>query len=160
MKRFVAIKGIVLFILIFIVPAIIVGILLLVYLPESCEWRNIGIILCSGTVIAAIIAIVSMRYCEAVVITDTSIENIFSDGTRNWGWIEEPSEIQSYKITDCNEGKKYYKNCRVKKILLIDFGNGNVKYIAMSWFTKKQIEKILATIEERREKLKQIKETE
>ncbi len=152
MKRFVAIKSILLFVFIFILPAIIVGTLLLC-LVEPCEWRNFVVAFCVAAIVAAIIAIVSMRYCEAVVITDTSLENLFSDGTRNWGWIEELSEIISLKVTDRNEGKKYYKNCRVKKILLIDFGNGNVKYIAMSWFTKKQIEKILATIEERRKAL-------
>ncbi len=152
MKRFVAIKGIVLLIFSFIIPEIIIAILLLC-LVEPCEWRNYGIVICLIAVICTIIELFYLKLSSSIVITETVIKNDFSDGTRNEGWIEEISEIQSYKITDCKEGQKYYKNCKAKKILLIDFGNGNVKYIAMSWFTKKQIEKILATIEERRKAL-------
>ena len=85
----------------------------------------------------------------SVIIDKTMITNLVRDGTYNEGWAEEISRIQSVALVDNIAVKKYYYNCKSKKALLIDFGRGNVKYIAMDEFTKGQRKRLLELLQKR-----------
>lgn len=95
------------------------------------------------------------RYVYLGINEESIICEVFDGKTDNSGWVEEIKNIKNIKITTRQECQKYYKNCHAKKVILIDFGNGNVKYIALTWFTNRQSEKILQTINERIEAIKQ-----
>ena len=83
----------------------------------------------------------------SIVIKDGRLHNNIIDGTSNNGWIEDIKGIKTITVTSCEQVQKYYKNCKAKKVLLIDFGAYNVKYIAITLFTKRQITQILKEIE-------------
>lgn len=150
--KFTPLRYLIILSIIYIVIPVTIMVMLWVFVGTSIITISVTIFSC-GVIMIYPKVLYENRENASIKITSTTIENYINDSTGNSGWIEELVEIQSYKITDCKEGQKYYKNCKAKKILLIDFGNGNVKYIALHEFTKKQIEKILATIEERRKAL-------
>ena len=83
----------------------------------------------------------------SIIIEDGRLHNYIIDGTMNNGWIEDIKDIKTIEVTSCEKAQKYYKNCKAKKVLLIDFGAYNVKYIAVTLFTKRQIAQILKEIE-------------
>ena len=82
----------------------------------------------------------------SIVIENNSITNDLNDGTLNFGWTEEIQNIKKIELVTRSEAQKYYKNCRSKKVLLIDFGSYNVKYIPMDLFTRCQIKRIIKEI--------------
>ena len=86
----------------------------------------------------------------SIVIKDDKLYNNIIDGTLNNGWVEDIKDIQKIQVTCREKVHKYYKNCKAKKVLLIDFGSYNIKYIAVTMFTKRQINQILNEIENRR----------
>jgi hypothetical protein len=69
-----------------------------------------------------------------------------NDGTSNFGWTEEIKSIKKIEVADNKQVKKHFKNCKSNKVLLIDFGFNNFKYISVSLFTNFQINKILMHI--------------
>lgn len=79
----------------------------------------------------------------SIIIQNNRIINYINDGTLNYGWAEDIKNIKRIEIVNNEEVKKYYKNCKSKKVLLIDFGSNNVKYISVGLFTNKQITRIL-----------------
>ena len=79
----------------------------------------------------------------SIVIRNNTLTNYINDGTLNFGLTEEINKIQKIVLVDNAELKKYFKNCKAKKALLIDFGSYNIKYISLSLFTKNQIKQIL-----------------
>lgn len=93
-------------------------------------------------IISPLIYIKNLENSSLVIKEGKIINNVF-DGTSNYGWEERMSNIKTFKIANKNEIMKYYKNCKSKKVLLVDFGNYNIKYISLDLFTKKQIRKIL-----------------
>ncbi len=83
----------------------------------------------------------------SIIIKNNQIINYINDGTSNFGWTEEITIIKSIEIVSNEKIKKYYANCSAKKVLLIDFGYYNIKYISMDLFTNSQIEQILRYIQ-------------
>lgn len=83
----------------------------------------------------------------SILFEEGRIVNYINDGTANFGWAEEIKKINKIEIADNEKVKKFFKNCKSKKVLLIDFGFNNVKYISLSLFTKNQINGILKCIE-------------
>ena len=92
------------------------------------------------------------RESASVVITETTIENYMNDNT-DYMWVEEIVNLKSVKRTTGKECRQYYKGCKAKKVILLDFGNGNIKYIASGLFTRKEEKKIVEAIESRRQAL-------
>ena len=85
----------------------------------------------------------------SVVVDKTMITNLVRDRTDNWGWSEELNKIQSVSLVGNAAVKPYYYNCKSKCAMLIDFGRGNVKYIAMDEFTKGQRKRLLKLLQKR-----------
>ena len=85
----------------------------------------------------------------SVIIDKTMITNLVRDRTDNWGWSEELNKIQSVSLVGNAAVKPYYYNCKSKCAMLIDFGRGNVKYIAMDEFTKGQRKRLLKLLQKR-----------
>ena len=79
----------------------------------------------------------------SIVIKNNTITNHINDGTSNFGWTEEIGSIRKITLVNNEVIKKHFKNCKAKKVLLIDLGEYNVKYISASLFTKHQIKRIL-----------------
>ena len=77
--------------------------------------------------IIELIFIISPEYCK-LIIKDGTISNFIFDGTDNDGWCENISNIKRVEL--------------VRKAILIDFGNYNIKYIYAGLFSTKQIKKI------------------
>lgn len=96
---------------------------------------------------------------SSIVIDETTIACLLVDGkTDNGQWIEEIENIKSIKICTKSDCIKYYKNCSAKRVILIDFGNGNVKYIPLTGYTNRQAQKMVAMIETQLTKLKSIRQ--
>lgn len=159
MKKIHCIKLIYLDVLIAIILSIIIGILWIVV--GTTEIINaINGFLISIVLFCIPICIWNNIYHLFVAIDEQSIECEVLDGkSGNGGWVEDLVNIQSVKITTKEECRKIYKDCRSKKVILIDFGQGNIKYIALKWFTRKQSQRILETINENLEKLKAPKQS-
>lgn len=147
-KRFIPIKYVILNVSICIIlPLILVGVIWgiwgLTYITIP-----MGIILLLIVLVLSPILFYQNKDSSCIKISSTKIENPIVDRTRNNGWVEELANIQSVKITTKEECRNYYKDCSSKRVLLIDFGNGNIRYIALDWFSKRQSEMILSTIKE------------
>ena len=140
MKRFTPNLYIIFLALIFVlVPIAIIAIVWI--LIDNVIINSLVSFICCGPIILYPISLYQNRESASVVITESSIENYMNDKTLNFAWIEEIVNIQSIVIASREECRKYYKDCNAKKALLIDFGNGNVKYISLNWFTKRQSKK-------------------
>ena len=83
----------------------------------------------------------------SIVFENQQIINYMNDGTSNFGWAEEIREIERIEIINNKEAKKYFKNCKSKKVLLITLASCHKKYISVSLFTNKQIHQIIKYIE-------------
>lgn len=66
----------------------------------------------------------------------------------------EIAKIQNVKVVYRDEIKKYYKDWKAKKILLLDLGDEGYKHIIVTLFSKKQVHDIIDTINARRKILK------
>ena len=154
-KRFIPAMLIVLYICIAIILA---GIVTLFWVLLGVHPISIGISVGYGCIIVFFIPLVacSWKSNSSVIIEENAIFCLLLDGkTNNGHWIETIENIKSIKVTTKEEVQEYYKNCHSKRIILIDFEGGNVKYIPLTGFTKKQTMRMLQTIETQREKLKE-----
>ena len=106
----------------------------------------IGVFL-GGLIIIGPFVYFKNRENASIVIENNTLTNYMNDGTANFGWTEEIEKIKRIEITDGENAKKYYKNCRAKKVLLLDFGSYNIKYISVGLFTDNQIKKILECLQ-------------
>lgn len=102
----------------------------------------LGVLIISGP-----IAYFKNQENASVVFENDTITNYMNDGTSNFGWTEEIKRIKRIELVDNNKAKEYFKNCKSNKVLLLDFGAHNVKYISVGLFTKAQIDRILMHIE-------------
>lgn len=89
----------------------------------------------------------------SVIITETTLTNYMNDGTSNFGWSAEIDTIKAVKLAENRELTKIFKNCRTKKAILIDFGAGNIKYISVSLFSKRQIKNMLDNLESKKQNI-------
>lgn len=156
MKRFTPLFYLILLSTIYVLlPSVIITILWVVVGTSIIS--IMGSIFCGGLIVLYPIVLYQNRENASVVISQNAIENYINDRTSNFGWIEDIINIRSIAITDNIECQKYFKNCKSKRVILIDFGNENVKYIALTWFTNRQAKNMVQTINERREALKNVK---
>lgn len=95
------------------------------------------------------VSLVKNRVNNSVVFENNAVTNFMNDGTDNFWWTEEIDNIRSAEIVDQSDVRKYYKNCRAKKAILIDLGQGNIKYIAVDAFTNREINQILCRLKSR-----------
>lgn len=84
-------------------------------------------------------AFVANKENASVVFTGESVTNHMSDGTSNHGWTEELKNITKVELVGTDEIRKTHKNGKAKKAILIHFGEYNIRYIAVTLFTQKQI---------------------
>ena len=83
-----------------------------------------------------------------IIIQNNTIKNCMSDGTLNFRWTEEIEKIQRIELIS-QEKKEYWGGKVIKrKVILIDFGFGNIKYICVDLFTNGQIEQIINYLSE------------
>ena len=93
------------------------------------------------------------RNNASIVINGKQLMNFMNDGRRTYYggsafiWEENVEKIQSMILTDKTAVQEWYPKCRAKKVLLFDFGGGNVKFISVSLFTEKQLKTIMAHID-------------
>ena len=80
---------------------------------------------------------------SSIIIRNGLLTNNISDGTRNYGWTEEMCYIRKAEAVTQLQVHSYYRSFPGKKAILIDFGKGNIKYIAADLFSKRQIKAIL-----------------
>ena len=142
MKRFVPLKYLFGMIILFIVAPISTTLLLI----SLTGWTELTItitIFMAALVIVGPIVYHQNQENASVVIHNNMITNYINDGTRNFGWTEDICKVRKAEIVDLAHVRQYYKNCTSKKVLFIDFGSNNVKYISVSLFTNNQINKIL-----------------
>ena len=83
----------------------------------------------------------------SIVFENGQIINYMNDGTLNFGWAEEIQKIKRIELSNGEKAKSFFKNCKAKRVLLIDFGSHNIKYISVDLFTNNQINQILKYIE-------------
>ena len=149
MKRFVPLKYILGMCTLFLaVPIIAISLLLYVI-----GINDVTIAICIFLVALVIIGpFVFFKNLEnaSILFKEGKIVNYINDGTANFGWAEEIKKINKIEISDNEKVKKIFKNCKSKKVLLIDFGLYNIKYISVSLFTNNQINQILKYVENRR----------
>lgn len=88
------------------------------------------------------LALITPRFFKLIV-KNGIIENNIMDGTNNDGWREEIANIKSVALVSKEEVQKYYRQFNKRKAILIDFGQGNIKYIHVGLFSKRQIQKIM-----------------
>lgn len=93
-------------------------------------------------VIEEIMFLIAPKHCK-LIIENGTVSNWINDGTQNDGWCESISDIKKIEVVGKEEIQKYYKQFKKSKAILIDFGNGNVKYIYAGWFSKRQIKQIM-----------------
>ena len=93
-------------------------------------------------IIAEILFLLEPEYCK-ILIDNGTISNFIFDGTDNDGWCEEISGVKSVVLVGKEEIQKHYSQFNKSKAILIDFGNGNIKYIYAGLFSKKQINQII-----------------
>lgn len=146
MKKFVPLK----YVLGMIALFVIIPISIFLVIIFTMELSNFAIAICMflvGLVIFGPYVYYVNQENASIVIQDNRIINYMNDGTLNFGWSEDINDIKRIELVNSEEVKKYYKNCKSKKALLIDFGSYNVKYISVSLFTNKQIDRILKYIQ-------------
>ena len=142
MKKYVPIKYIIGIIgLFFIIPILLILLMVLIIGLNNLT-IPISIFLVFLIIIGPIV------YCKnqenaSVIIKDNKITNNINDGTSNFGWTEEINNIKKVQVANNAEIKKHFTNCKSKKVLIINFGVYNVKYISMDLFTNKQTIAIL-----------------
>ena len=150
MKRYMPLKYIFGIVGIFvIIPLSLMGILLSVLGTKISFVVSFCMFLCFCPLVLPIVLVLN-RDNASIIISDTVLINNINDGTLNFGWEEELNRITDVKLMDGAEVKKYYKNCRAKRALLIHFGNYNVKYISVDLFTKQQINIIIQRLKNNR----------
>ena len=154
MKKFVPLKYILGMILIFFVIPITI-LLSIVFVVGMKSDLAIGVSIFCGAVILILgpYACVKNQENSSLIITKDKIMNYINDGTLNFGWEEDIVKVRSIKIVGNKEVQKYFKNCRAKKALLIDFGGCNIKYVAVSLFTNKQIDRIIQCIQRKQKQI-------
>ena len=146
MKRFVPIKYILgMTALFFVLPLLLI--LLITFVIGFNDFTIAITIFLVALMISGPFVYIWNLGATSIVIKDGRLYNNIIDGTSNNGWIEDIKGIKTITVTSCEQVQKYYKNCKAKKVLLIDFGAYNVKYIAITLFTKRQITQILKEIE-------------
>lgn len=104
----------------------------------------IGIcVICALLVLLLPYVLVRNRGNASVIITPTQVTNHIYDGTKNSGWTEAISDIVSVELVGRERVRQMYAEAHTRKALLIDFGGGNVKYIAVGQFFNFQVKKIM-----------------
>jgi len=81
-----------------------------------------------------------------VVFQNGMVSNHIFDGTENSGWRRDLSDIKNVRLVMKDEVQKYYKQFNKNKAILIEFKNGEVKYIYAGAFSKKQINQMIELI--------------
>ena len=146
MKRFVPFKYILgMCVLFFIVPLSI-----MIFMLCIIGANEVTIPICiflSGLIISGPFAYLKNQNNASIVFENGQIINYINDGTSNFGWAEEIKNIKRIEICNNEKVKKIFQNCKSKKVLLIDLGSCNIKYISVSLFTTNQINQILKHIE-------------
>ena len=137
MKRFVPLKYILgMIVLFFIVPVTVIFLIL--------NDETIAICIFLGALpIVGLPVYYKNQENASIVFTEGQIINYINDGTSNFGWAEEIADIKSVRLVGKEDVQKYYKQYNKQKALLIDFGQGNIKYIHVGLFSKRQIQKIM-----------------
>jgi hypothetical protein len=152
MKKFVPINYIILMVLsFFIIPVSVI--LFIVFATELNKLTFSIAAFCVALIIAGPYSLYTNDKNASIVITNDYIFNCVYDGTPNIWWKENISKVQSIKVADNAAAREIQPGCVAKKVLLIDFGSGNVKYIPLTLFTEKQIKQIIEYIEKRRDEL-------
>ena len=110
-------------------------------------WRNICIIkylllFLAFILLGPLVFFLNLRN-SSIIIRNGLLTNNISDGTRNYGWTEEMCYIRKAEAVTQLQVHSYYRSFPGKKAILIDFGKGNIKYIAADLFSKRQIKAIL-----------------
>ena len=151
MKKFVPSKYIIgMTLLFFIIPMTLICIL--VCIIGLNDLTTAICIFLSTIIIIGPVVYYKNQENASIVITNDQITNYINDGTSNFGWTEDLINIKKFEVVNNKEVKKYYRNCKSKKVLLIDFGSYNTKYIAITLFSKKQIKNIINHLYEHRHK--------
>ena len=145
MKRFVPLKYVLgMGVLFLIVP--LLGLSWIVY---NAELNDVTITICFflvGLIICGPVAYFQNQENASIVFEKGQIINYINDGTLNFGWAEEIKKIKRIEIYNNDKAKEIFKNCKSKKVMLIDFGSYNIKYIPVSLFTNNQINQIIKYI--------------
>ncbi|MBR7151951.1 MAG: hypothetical protein IKD02_06425 [Clostridia bacterium] len=145
MKRFVPLKYVLgMGVLFLIVP--LLGLSWIVY---NAELNDVTITICFflvGLIICGPVAYFQNQENASIVFEKGQIINYINDGTLNFGWAEEIKKIKRIEICNNDKVKEIFKNCKSKKVMLIDFGSYNIKYISVSLFTNNQINQIIKYI--------------
>ena len=146
MKRFVPLKYILVMItLFFILPLLII--LLMLYIIGLNKVTISVCMFLSVLIISGPYAYYKNRENASIVFKNRQIINYINDGTLNFGWAEEIEKIKRIEVANNGKAKNIFKNCKSKKVLLIDFGSYNIKYISISLFTNYQIKRIIEYID-------------
>ena len=146
MKRFVPLKYILVMItLFFILP--LLAILLMLYIIGLNKVTISVCMFLSVLIISGPYAYYKNRENASIVFKNRQIINYINDGTLNFGWAEEIEKIKRIEVANNGKAKNIFKNCKSKKVLLIDFGSYNIKYISISLFTNYQIKRIIEYID-------------
>lgn len=95
------------------------------------------------------VSLVKNRVNNSVVFEDNAVTNFMNDGTDNFWWTEEIDNIRSAELVDQAVVRQYYKNCRAKKAILLNFGQGKIRYITVDSFTNRQINQVLHRLKSR-----------
>lgn len=145
MKRFFPLKYVLgMGVLFLIVP--LLGLSWIVY---NAELNDVTITICFflvGLIICGPVAYFQNQENASIVFEKGQIINYINDGTLNFGWAEEIKKIKRIEICNNDKAKEIFKNCKSKKVMLIDFGSYNIKYIPVSLFTNNQINQIIKYI--------------
>lgn len=147
MKRFIPIKYTLGMVFLFWLVPVAIFLALFFFVNMNDHTIAISIFLGCLAVFGGPVAYIANLDNASVVIENGMLTNNINDGTLHFGWTEEIGDINSIKIVNTNDVSKIYKNCKAKKVLLIDFGYGNVKYIAVGLFTKYQIKKMMQILQ-------------
>lgn len=143
MKRFVPLKYILLMITMFLVIPLTL-LLLIVFVIGFINKFTIAVAMFFGAIIiSGPFVYVYNQENASILIENNQIINYINDGTNNFGWAEEINRLEKIELVNREEARKYYKNCRAKKCLLLSFGSYNIKYIAVGQFTKRQTNQII-----------------
>jgi hypothetical protein len=146
MKRFVPLK----YILVMITLFFILPLLTILFMLYIIGLNKVTISVCmflSVLIISGPYAYYKNRENASIVFKNRQIINYINDGTLNFGWAEEIENIKRIEVANNEKAKKIFKNCKSKKVLLIDFGSYNIKYISISLFTNYQIKRIIEYID-------------
>lgn len=153
-KRFVPIM----LIIVYIASALLIsGIVVLFWLLLGAHQITITLTGAYGVLILIYIPRIAYLWRDdsSIVIDETTIACLLVDGkTNNGQWVEEIKNIISIKIGTKEDCREYYKNCSSKRVILIDFGNGNIKYIPLTGFTRHQANQMINIINTQLQMLK------